>query len=178
MDKDAAKDLNDAEALKPKPKKLWKWILLIVGVIVIIFVIWFGFLIYSGFKNEAVVKPILIEYIQDLGAGNLNVAYNDLSSNDMKNAVSFEQFQEAVGVMPCLYTGFQSLNLSGFNVQATNNGTFYTYTGTITYSNGDRGALSAILEKDNGEFKVYGLHINITPERFKSLCENQSSTAE
>lgn len=71
----------------------------------------------------------------------------------------------------------QSAFQQQFHIQDTSNGTFYNYTGTVTYSNGDQGALTATLQKDNGEFKVYAMNINISAQRFKTLCvQNQGSS--
>lgn len=158
--------------LKSKKSRLKK-ALLIIGAIILVIVLWFAQLAYKGFKERAIAEPLVTEFIQMISTGNLDAAYNDYSAKRMRDEITFEQFKELATVMPCLYSGFQRLELPGFRVYQGTEGTIYTYSGLIYYSNGDQGQLDASLEKENGNFKIIGTHINITPERFKSGCSQK-----
>ena len=89
-----------------------------------------------------------------------------MASERFKSAVTLDEFVESLDLFQAQYSGFQELEFSNFTVRKyAGEPTIYEYAGIITYSNGDKGQLTADLEKENGEYKITGINVNVSVER-------------
>jgi len=149
-----------------KPRSRIKKILLIIGIVIAVFAVVFGLLIFKGFKDKPLVEAKVVEYMQLVSNQEFEKAYNDIASERFKAQITLEKFIEATELFEPQYSGFQKLEFASFSVRKNSGApTIYEYSGIITYSNGDKGELSAFLEQENGEYKIDGINVKISPER-------------
>jgi hypothetical protein len=142
-----------ATSATPTKKKmaLWKKIALgVVGFIVVVVVI-------ALWATSGVIEPI-DRQLAALKSGDLQAAYAETSTG-FRDAVSFEKFEAFVKQYPAL-----SRNAShSFSSRSTNASGSGEVKGTLT---DDRGAVLPVqyqLVKENGAWKILGLHIG--PEK-------------
>jgi hypothetical protein len=74
-----------------------------------------------------------------------------------------------------VFEGYESLSIQNFNLTAAANtnpdmpqGTVANITAVVSYSDGFTGNLTAVLEKVDGEWRIYNFHVNVPPDKFQS----------
>jgi hypothetical protein len=159
-----------------KKKNIWKIILLtIVGVIVVGVAI-LGFLIFQGIQDAPEIEKTVTEFLVNVSTSNLEAAYK-LTSEDFKKSTPREDFATMLTQFEAQYSGFQDQSQTGFYVRAdAGKPTFYDYTGTVTYTDGDSGEVTATLLKENGEWKILGIEISIDANRLRKFNSANSSS--
>ena len=74
-----------------------------------------------------------------------------------------------------VFEGYESLSVQNINLSAAANtnpdmpqGTVANITAVVSYSDGFMGNLTAVLEKVDGEWRIYNFHVNVPPDKFQS----------
>jgi hypothetical protein len=146
-----------------KPKGKFKKVLIGLGVLIIILIASFGFLAIKGLKDRPIVEGVITEYMQLVSNGNFEDAYNNLTSSQLKSALSFDEFEKTTNLFKAQYSGFNKLEFKGFKITTnTSSPTIYSYSGIVTYANGNTGDLIANLVKEDGKYKIAGINIDIS----------------
>lgn len=159
---------------KSKPTKI---ILLVGGIIVVFAATIFGYIALPGIRQglqEADLAEkqltLLLEFVSDKKFAE---AYG-LMSETVREAQSQEEFSNALLALEAPYSGFKSISQTGFQVEAkSGQPTTYNYSGIITYTDGDEGDIEATLVKENGEWKIHYVYVEISNERLEKFQGNQ-----
>lgn len=84
---------------------------------------------------------------------------------------NIKQFTE--GNYYVLYEGYQSFSVQSINISLTVNpdenlpqGTVAEVSGTITYEGNFQGTFNGTLEKVGDFWKIYGIFVNVSPDKF------------
>jgi hypothetical protein len=159
-----------------KKKNIWKIILLtIVGLAVVGFAI-VGFLIFQGVKEAPEIEKKITEFLVNVSTSDLDAAY-ELTSEGFRKSTSKEDFATMLTQFEAQYSGFQEQQQTGFYVRAdAGQPTFYDYTGTVTYTDGDSGEVTATLLKENGEWKILGIEVSIGVDRLRKFNSTNSNS--
>ena len=160
----------------PKPKSNLKKIFLIIGLLILLGVVGFGYLIFQGVKDAPRVGEKVTMFLEYASNDDLEGAYATTSTEFMKTTTK-EDFVRAMSVFKAQYTGFKEQKQTGFSVE-TNTGkpTQYKYSGIITYTDGDKGEVTAVLVKENEVWKVYGISVNVTVERLEKFQQDNKNS--
>ncbi|OGH10354.1 MAG: hypothetical protein A2857_05590 [Candidatus Levybacteria bacterium RIFCSPHIGHO2_01_FULL_36_15] len=159
-----------------KPKSKWKKILAIFAVLILLGVALFGYLIFQGIKDAPQVQQKVTSFLSDVSNNDLETAYN-LTSAQFKESTSKEDFTKARTLFKAQYAGFKEQKQTGFSVEANaGQPTLYKYSGAITYTDGDQGELSATLVKENGEYKILGIKVNVDIKRMEKFQQGSSDS--
>lgn len=159
-----------------KPKSKWKKVLAIVGVLILLLMGLFGYLIFQGVKDSPQVQQKVTSFLNDVSNNDLDTAYN-LTSTQFKESTSKEDFTKAMTLFKAQYTGFKEQKQTGFSVEANaGQPTLYKYSGAITYTDGDQGELAATLVKENGEWKILGIKVNVDIKRMEKYQQSNSNS--
>ena len=165
---------TDPQLEKPKSKSKLKIVLIVIGVLVLLGVFSIGLLVFKGVRDAPQVQQKVTFFLQNVSNNELETAY-DLTSDEFKQSVTKEDFEKSMSLFKAQYSGFQKQEQVGFNVEATSgNPTLYQYSGVITYSNGDQGELEATLVKEEGEYKIQFIHVNVDLERLEKFQQSDS----
>ncbi len=85
-----------------------------------------------------IVENQVNQFMTSITNKNVEEAYN-LTARDFKKEITLEKFQSLIDYGTAQFTGFKSLKLESFHVEShTGKPTFYSYSGPITYTNGDQ----------------------------------------
>lgn len=154
-----------AESEPRKSKSRLKTVLAIIGGIVLLLVVIAGFGIMQGAREKSEVEPVLVAYMQAVSNNEIEKAY-DLVSEEFKSVAPIEDFKNNQALFEAQYSGFQKLEYRGFRVnKVVGSPDVYQYFGLITYTNGDKGELTASLKKQSGVYKILGINVNIGVDR-------------
>ena len=73
-----------------------------------------------------------------------------------------------------IFEGYESLTVQNLNLAASANtnsdlpqGTVANVTGTVSYEDGFTGKLTAVLEKVDGEWKLFNFFVTVPPDKFQ-----------
>jgi len=159
-----------------KSKSSWKKILVIIVVVFLVGLGFFSYLLFQGVKDSPEVKQKVTSFLQNVSDNNLDTAYS-LTSNDFKRATPKEDFVKSMQIFKAQYSGFKEQNQTGFKI-VTNAGkpTQYQYTGEITYTDGDTGDLYATLIKENDEWRIYSIVVDIDIKRMEKFQQAQKDS--
>ena len=150
----------DIQPEKPKSKtKIIIIIVAIVGTLLLLGAGVVGFLIFQGVKDSSLVQQKVTSFLQYVSSSDLESAYK-LTSDEFKQSTTFEDFNSETSLYKSQYSDFQKLDQTGFFIEAeSGRPTTYKYSGTITYTEGDKGEVEAILIKEDGEYKLQYIYV-------------------
>ncbi len=139
---------------RPKTKLKFKIILAIIGSLVLVVVVFFGFILFQGLKDAPQIKLKLTSFMRYVSEDNLEFAHN-LTSKEFKRTYSLKEFEELISTYEYQYSDFENQKQTGFSVESVSGQpTLYQYLGEVTYTNGDKGDIDSTLVKEDGEFKI------------------------
>ncbi len=175
--------LTDAASTPPVESKRPKNRVLIIGAIIgvvltCLCVVGVMVAVSSGTGQFAVeqysITQVLDKFMYAMKVKNPERAYGFFSPRAQRQ-LPLSKVQEMLeGNNYVLYDGYKSLELKNTKVSAAFNtdqnkpqGTVATVSGTVTYADGTEGALSAILEKVDDEWRIHYVTVNVPPSKFK-----------
>lgn len=152
-----------------KSNSKWKKILLIIFGLFLLGGGLLGFLIYQGVKDAPQVQQEITTFLTTVSEGKYENAYSQTSSK-FKEATSYEDFVKAMGLFKAQYSGFKEVSQTGFNIESNaGQPTVYSYSGTVMYDDGDQGQVAANLIKEDKEWKIISININVTIDRLEKF---------
>ena len=122
----------------------------------------------------------MTEMMQLISEKEYDKAFTLTSAEFQKNTVR-ESFEALINTDTgkALFTGFQSLSFDEFTVNSgTQYGTYYEYSGTVSYDNGDLGDILVRLVREDSVLKVNYFNIKVSPERVLSFQPEKKAIAE
>lgn len=164
------------EPVIPKKKSRLKIVLLTIGGIIVLVAAILGFLIFRGFKDSPIVQEKVTSFMQNVSSGNYDAAYA-LTSKEFKQTTSMESFTKAMSIFKAQYSEFQSQDQIGFNVEANaGQPTLYQYSAVVTYTDGETGKLIAVLVKEDGDYKILSVEVNVGIDRIEKFQQNDADS--
>lgn len=159
-----------------KPKSKWGNAIKIVGALLLLSLVLFGYLIFQGFKDAPEVQGRVTSFLQLASNGDLDRAYA-LTSKEFRAATTKEDFIDAMTLFEAQYSGFQNQQQTGFVVKANaGQPTLYEYSGIIYYIDGDQGDLEAVLVKEDDDYKILGITVNVDIKRLQKFQQGTSNS--
>lgn len=166
----------------PKRKSKLKKTLMVIGVLVIVVgiiiagALLLSSLIFKGVKDSPEVQSKVTNFMEHVSSESYQSAYA-LTSKDFKEVTPMDNFTRALSLFEAQYSGFQSQEQVGFYIEA-NAGqlTTYQYSAVVTYDNGDVGELLAVLVKEDGEYKILSMEVNVSIDRLEKFQQNSQDS--
>jgi hypothetical protein len=123
------------------------------------------------FLEKAPVEAVLKSFMTDMKARDAHSAY-DLFSPRSKRTTPLKNLEQMLqGNNYILFDGYEDLSVQNLNISAAVNtnpdmpqGTVANVDGTISYANGVTGSFTAVLEKVDGQWKLFNINITFPPE--------------
>ncbi len=152
------------EISQKKPMSKWKKVLIVVGIIILFIIAWAGIVLYRGFQELPMAQEKILNFAQLLADQKIDEAYK-LSSEVFQENVSRESMEQLAD-QKFILDGITEIHLTWFKIRKNaNEPTYYDYWWTVSYNDGEIGELTAILVKENSEFKVQSFNIKTSFER-------------
>jgi hypothetical protein len=133
----------------------------------------FGTQIAKAIKEKPEVESVIDQHMRAMADRDVNAAYELFSTRSKKNfpISKLESFLEGNNFV--LYKGYQRVSITTISLLATANtnqdlpqGTVAKAAGTVSYAGGFTGQFSAILEQENGEWRIYNFNVTVPPDKF------------
>jgi hypothetical protein len=127
----------------------------------------------SVFREKAPVEEVIDAFMQAMVESDTEKAFTLFSSraqrqmetNDLQDMLSGNNF--------VLFEGYQRIEIGNLNVSKAINtnqdmpqGTVVNVDGTVHYDNGFTGRFDAVLEKENGFWRLHAINITVPPDKF------------
>jgi hypothetical protein len=123
--------------------------------------------------EQAPVELILDTFMKDMEAKDVESAYTLFSPRSQRQTPITEVEKLIEGNNYAIFEGYQSLTVQNLNLTAAANtnpdmpqGTVANVTGTVSYEGGFTGTFNAVLEKVDGEWKLFNINITVPPDKF------------
>jgi hypothetical protein len=121
----------------------------------------------------APVASALDTFMKEMEAKDVESAYALLSPRSQRQSPMTSLEALTQGNSYVLFEGYESLDVQNLNLTATANadpdapqGTVAEVTATVTYAGGFTGELSAVLEKVDGAWRLFGVSVTVPPNKF------------
>jgi hypothetical protein len=129
---------------------------------------------FSAFADMDEVVAALDTFMSRMVAKDVDSAY-DMVSSGGRSSITRADLEELIdGGNYALFDGYQSLEVSGFNVRSGANanpaapqGSWVEVNGTVHYVNGYTGSFNAIVQQENGEWLIHSFFVNIPPDKME-----------
>lgn len=160
----------------PKPKSKLKKILAIMVVLFLFVASGFSYAMLQGTKDSPKVKANITSFLRYVSDNDLDSAYL-LFSSKVKETIPKDDFIRTMNAFKAQYSGFESQEQTGFSIEKNvGQPTMFNYSGVITYDDGDKGNISAILVKDDGEWKIYNIEVSVGINRIEKFQQQNSNS--
>jgi hypothetical protein len=166
----------------PPPKKSNKnlWIIASIAVVSIVCLcsILCIALIVTGVGKvmieKAPVESVLDTFMKDMEAKNIESAYALFSPRSQRQIPITELEKLTQGNNYVVFEGYESIKVQNLNLTAAVNtnpdmpqGTVANVAGVVTYKDGFTGKLTAVLEKVDGEWRIFNFNVTVPPDKFQ-----------
>lgn len=156
-----------------------KKVILIVIILIIAIVAIGAFLLLRNVKKElpALEKQVTVflEYAANSGVDSAHT----MLAEGFKKKMTKEALASFFAQNKPLFSGFKSQVNTGYSANTdVGSPTVYSYTGDITYDNGDIGEVSAKFIKENGELKLVGINVKVDPKRIEDFNSSVSADTD
>lgn len=174
-DQEQQVELNSTQSGK-NPKSRRKIIGIVIGILALCSLICIGVIGAGLIKvsiEKAPIESVLDTYMQNIVANDIESAYALFSPRMQSQMPKSDIEQMTEGNNIYLFDGYKSLSVQNINISATvatnpdlPQGTVAKVSGIIFYEGEFTGQFSAVLEKVDGEWKIFGLNITVPPNKF------------
>ena len=167
--------------ISPAPKKsnknLWLIIGSVIAVICICSILCIAIIGIGGFNiyaEKAPIETVLDAFLKDMAAKDVKSAYVLFSPRSQHQTPITDLEKLTQGNNYKVFEGYKSVSVQNLNLTAAANtnpdlpqGTVANVTEIVSYSDGFTGQLTAVLEKVNGEWKIYNFNVTVPPDKFQ-----------
>jgi hypothetical protein len=124
--------------------------------------------------ERAPVEATLDTFMKNMEAKVVESAYALFSPRAQRQMPIIDIEELIQGNNYKVFEGYESLTIQNFNLTAAANtnpdmpqGTVAKVTAMVSYSDGFTGNLTAVLEKVDGEWRLFNFHVNVPPDKFQ-----------
>ena len=174
--------LIEPNVVPPTPKKSNKNLWIIAGAVIVVLclcsilcVALVGTGVGKVMVERAPVEAALDTLMKNMEAKDVEGAYALFSPRVQRKMPITDIEKLTLGNNYKVFEGYESLSIQNFNLSAAANtnpdmpqGTVANITAVVSYSDGFMGNLTAVLEKVDGEWRIYNFHVNVPPDKFQS----------
>jgi hypothetical protein len=125
-----------------------------------------GGAVYQAATERDDVEQVVTEFLADLDAKRFDSCLSRFSARSVRVASLTRESMEKLAEQPD-FRGCQTAHVTNINVTYTVNsnqdlpqGTVANVSGTVTYSDGATGTVTAVLEKEKGAWRLHQLTVN------------------
>lgn len=173
----------DAAPPAPKPKRRW-WLWAVIGA-------WLLGMLACGLCVMASLPAMQAGMESDEMVTTLNAFFEALDQQDLAEAASLvstrgakfiteEALSEMIeGANYSIFEDFESVTINNMMVRTgvnTNpnmpNGVYSQISGSVDYTGGYTGSFSAVLERENDEWRVFSFNMTAPPEKIQNSGDN------
>ncbi len=174
---------------QPDPAKSSRRLIWIVGIVSILGMcaciggctFLFGSAIYGVAIERGNVEASVDEFMQVMVARDTDTAY-DLFSSRVKRQMDASTVEEMISEANyALFDGYQSVEIHNINISTGFNtnknlpqGQVATVDGIVTYDSEYTGQFEAVLEQEDGTWRLHNINITVPPNKMKDYLENNS----
>ena len=172
----------EPNVVPPTPKKSNKNLWIIAGAVIVVLclcsilcVALVGTGVGKVMVERAPVEAALDTLMKNMEAKDVEGAYALFSPRVQRKMPITNIEKLTQGNNYKVFEGYESLSIQNFNLSAAANtnpdmpqGTVANITAVVSYSDGFMGNLTAVLEKVDGEWRIYNFHVNVPPDKFQS----------
>lgn len=133
-----------------------------------------GSIFFTASNAESEITPVLDRFMQAMDKRDAAGAYQLFSSRSQQQTPIDDINELLDDTNYPLFEGYQSLSIDNTNISSrvTTNadepqGTVATVSGQIVYQDGTVGNFQSVLEKEDTEWRIFGFHVTVPPEKFK-----------
>lgn len=165
------------QSLPPQKSKraLWKWILLGISLLFVAGISLFMYLFYQSVQNAPVMQQKVTTFLTAVSNKDYGSAYQ-LSSTNFQKLFTLDVFSKDMEIFKAQYSGFASVKQTNVSFYISiGQPAQYTYTGTITYNDGDIGDVQATFVKERGDWKINSIFAYVNVERLKKFQQATQS---
>jgi hypothetical protein len=127
----------------------------------------------SVVKEKTPIKAVLNTFMEDLESNDFDEAYALFSPRAQRQTTVDDIRRMRSGINEVLFQSYEGLRINNFNIESSVNadvdqpqGVVATVSGKLLYESGASGEFEAILEKVDGEWKLYSMDLWIEkPDR-------------
>lgn len=123
--------------------------------------------------EKAPVEAVLKSFMEDMQAKDVEAAYGLFSPRSKQTTPLTDLKNMLEGNNYILFDGYENLTVQNLNFSAAINtnpemprGTVANVTGMISYEDGYTGRFTAVLEKVDGQWKLFNINITVPPDKF------------
>ena len=171
----------EPNVVPPPPKKSNKNLWIVAGIIIavlclcsILCVALVGTGVGKVMVERAPVEATLDNLMKNMEAKDVESAFA-LFSPRAQRQMSITDLEELTeGNNYKVFEGYESISIQNLNLTAAANtnpdlpqGTVANVTAIVSYAEGFTGDLTAVLEKVDGEWKLFNFHVNVPPDKFQ-----------
>ena len=143
-----------------------KALLKIVGVLILLVGIFYGYIFYAGWALGPEISERVTDFLILASDGDAEAAY-EFFTEDLKKSLSLDDFVDSIQDH-FFRLSFEKQNKTGYNFNVGvkkplynlfNLRRIYGYQGVVIYSNGEEGDLTMVFVKEGGEWKLIVLDV-------------------
>jgi len=166
-----------------KPGNWKRVVLIVVGILILMScctaAVFFGAKMFTGVVQEGTaVGEVLQDFMVYMERKDTTQAEKLFSSRALRQMGENDLDEMLEGFNYALFDGFLNLEISQLNIKKAVNsnpnlpqGTIAEITGVVNYEKGYKGKIEAVLEKENGIWKIHMINVTVSPEKFEDFSE-------
>ncbi len=156
---------------QPKKRSRLKIVFISLASLFLLGLLAFGLLSFYGYKNAHAITASVKSFLQATSNGNLDGAYA-LTTQNLHDTISRAEFTKTIDDSKAQFTDFERIETIHYKDSIVHDGhVYFGLIGTVTYTDGHQGELSAILLKEDGEWRVAGIEVDVSPARLEKFQE-------
>jgi len=170
----------EPNVVPPPPKKSNKNLWIIAGIVAVLCLCSILCLALVGtgigkvMIERAPVEAVLDTFMKNMEAKDVESAYALFSPRSQRQTPINDVEELTQDNNYKVFEGYESLSIQNLNLTAAANtnpdmpqGTVANVTAIVSYTDGFTGNLTAVLEKVDGEWRIYNFHVNVPPDKFQ-----------
>ncbi len=129
--------------------------------------------IFKAFAERSKVESVLDQFMSAMAEQDTERAYELFSARARRNLTQADVESLLTGNNFVLFDGYRRLKVEAINLSVGFDtgpdgpqGTVASVQGTIDYAGGITGTFDAVLEQDEGQWRVYGINVSVPPAKF------------
>lgn len=168
-------------AQPPRPSHTGRNILIVLGIALVLLVcagvcvvaVGGGLFQAAGSRDD--VQKVVDTFMVDMAKRDSNAAYNLFSTRAQRHVSHADVEKLLEGNNFVLFQGYQSISVEGIQFTAAANtnpdvpqGTVATVSGTVSYLGGFTGHFEAVLEQEDGAWRLFNINVTVPPDKIKN----------
>lgn len=166
---------------QPASKSSWRTVLIVGGIVlgilclcVAVIAALIGRGVFAVTQEQTAITPVIQQFMSAMEQRDVDAAYKLFSSRAQRQTPIDELEALIAGANYVLFEGYQDATIENTSLTSSVNtndnipqGTVANVNGAISYADGVKGIFRAVLEKENGEWKLFSVNITVPPSKLQ-----------